>query len=184
MNALLRLWDKILNLHRSDDDTSAATVAEFFVPKLKRGFFLRMGIVAICAFIICKWFLIPCFIDGESMMPTFPSRGFTFCWTGKYWFSQPQRGDVVIVKYVNKVFFLKRVVALPGDTVQFRYGVLFLNGSPQKEPYVRYISAWNTKPVKIAPGHCYVVGDNRSQYVENHRFGQIRTNRIVGAPLF
>ena len=184
MNFILKIWEKVWNLHRSDDDTSAATVAEFFLPKLKRGFFLRMGIVAVTAFIVCKWLLIPCFINGESMMPTFPSRGFTFCWTGKYWFSKPRRGDVVIVKYVDKVFFLKRIVGLPGDTVEFRRGVLFLNGKPLKEPYVRYVSYWNTRPVKVEAGHCFVVGDNRSQYVENHRFGQIRMSRIAGAPLF
>ena len=143
-----------------------------------------MGIVALSAFVICKWLLIPCFIDGESMMPTFPSRGFTFCWTGKYLFSDPAKGDVVIVKYVDRVFFLKRIVGLPGDTVEFRRGILFVNGKPQKEPYVRYISNWTTRPVTVAPGHCFVVGDNRSQYVENHRFGQIRIGRIVGVPLF
>lgn len=184
MKALFKFWNTLWHLHRSDDDTTAASVSEFFIPKLKKGFFLRMAVVAVLAFIICKWLLIPCVIDGESMMPTFPARGFTFCWTGRYWFSEPRRGDVVIVKYLDGVFFLKRIVALSGDTVQFRRGVLYLNGTPQKEPYVRYISDWNTKPVKIPPGHCYVVGDNRSQYIERHRFGQIRNGRIAGAPLF
>ena len=184
MISLTAIWQKIVHLHRSDDDTSAATVAEFFFPKLKKGFFLRMAVVAVLSAAVFKWLLIPCFIDGESMMPTFPSRGFTFCWRGKYLFSQPRRGDVVIVKYVEKVFFLKRIVALPGDIVQFRRGVLFLNGVPCKEPYVRYVSDWETKPLRVSPGHCYVVGDNRSQYIGNHRFGQIRLSRIVGAPLF
>ena len=184
MDRIFDIWRKVWNLHRSDDDTSAASISEFFIPKLKRGFFLRMGIVALTAFIIFKWLLIPCVIDGESMMPTYPERGFTFCWTGKYWFSAPRRGDVVIVKYVDRVFFLKRVVGLPGDVIQFRDGVLYLNNAPLREPYVRYVSDWNSKPVKISPGHCYVVGDNRSQYIENHRFGQIRAGRIMGAPLF
>lgn len=184
MFSLSALWNRIVHLHRSDDDTAAATFAEFFFPRMKKGFFLRMAVVAVVAAVVCKWVLIPCFIDGESMMPTFPSRGFTFCWTGKYLFRDPARGDVVIVKYVDKVFFLKRIVALPGDVVQFRQGVLYVNGVPQKEPYVRYVSNWNTRPVKISPGHCFVVGDNRSQYIGRHRFGQIRISRIVGAPLF
>ena len=63
---LLDIWERLWHLHRSDDDTAAATVSEFFVPKLKRGFFLRMGIVALSAFVICKWLLIPCVIDGEN----------------------------------------------------------------------------------------------------------------------
>ena len=184
MNILLKIWNRILRLHRSDDDTAAGSVMEFFIPKFKKGFFLRMGVVAVIAVAVFKWLLIPCVINGESMMPTFPSRGFTFCWTGKYWFRDYRRGDVVIVKYMDKVFFLKRIVALSGDTVQFRRGVLFLNGVPQKEPYVRYYSDWDTSPVTVPAGYCYVVGDNRSQYIEQHRFGQIRLRRIAGAPLF
>ena len=175
---------RLCHLHRSDDGTAAASVAEFFVPKFNRWVLLRMISVAVCAFVVFGWLLIPCVIDGESMMPTFPAHGFTFCWTGRYWFSSPRRGDVVVVKYVDKVFFLKRIIGLPGDVVQFRRGRLFLNGRRLREPYVRYVSDWNTKPVRVSPGHCFVVGDNRSQYIERHRFGQIRMSRILGAPLF
>ncbi|MBQ9500625.1 MAG: signal peptidase I [Lentisphaeria bacterium] len=175
---------RIFHLHRSDDDTMAASVAEFFVPKFNRWVLLRMLVVAAGALVVFGWLLIPCVIDGESMMPTFPSSGFTFCWRGRYWFSSPRRGDIVVVKYVDKVFFLKRIVGLPGDVVQFRRGRLYVNDVRQKEPYVRYVSDWNTKPVIVSPGHCFVVGDNRSQYIERHRFGQIRMSRIVGAPLF
>ena len=156
---------------------------EFIFPRPSRGFFIRMGIVAVSAALLFGVFLMPCVIDGESMMPTFPSRGFTFCWTGRYWFSKPRRGDVVIVKYVDKVFFLKRIIGLPGDTVEFRRGVLFLNGKPQREPYVRYISNWTTRPVTVAPGHCFVVGDNRSQPQEEHIFGEVSLKRIAGGLL-
>ena len=114
-----QLWLKICGAHRSDDQTEAAGVNEFFLPKLTRGFFLRAGIVALAAIIVFGFILRPCFIDGGSMLPNWPEKGFTFCFRWRYLFSKPQRGDVVIVHYSKKVYFLKRVVALPGDTVAF-----------------------------------------------------------------
>lgn len=179
-----QLWLKICGAHRSDDQTEAAGVNEFFLPKLTRGFFLRAGIVALAAIVIFGFVLRPCFIDGGSMLPNWPEKGFTFCFRWRYLFTKPQRGDVVIVHYSTKVYFLKRVVALPGDTVAFFRGRLFVNGRPVKEPYVKYISTWNLPPRKVEENHYYVVGDNRSQHISEHQFGQVRAFRIIGAPLF
>lgn len=101
-------WHKIAAAHRSADETGAGTVLEFFVPRLKRAFFIRMSVVALLAAVVFGFVLIPCVINGESMVPTFPAHGFTFCWRGKYLFGKPRRGDVVIIRYADKVYFLKR----------------------------------------------------------------------------
>ena len=90
----------------------------------------------------------------------------------------------MILRYADRVFFLKRVVGLPGDTVEFRNGDLYRNGRRVHEPYLRYASDWNLPPRKVAPGHYYVVGDNRSQPIEQHRFGQVLATKIVGSPIF
>lgn len=75
---------------------------------------------------------------------------------------------------------LKRVIALPGETVEFREGDLYINGSRIDEPYVAYHSDWNIGSRRIAPGHVYVIGDNRSTSPDRHKFGEIDINRIVG----
>ena len=178
------IWRKIAGAHRSDDQTEGAGVAEFFVPKFTAGFFIRAGAVALLAILIFGFVLRPCIINGASMLPNWPEHGFTFCWTPRYLFSPPRRGDVVIVRYSSKVFYLKRVVGLPGDTVAFWRGNLYVNGKRVKEPYVKYISNWNLRPRQVEPGHYYVVGDNRSQPIHIHKFGQVRASRIIGAPLF
>ncbi len=177
-------WLKIAGFHRSDDKTSAGTVADFILPKMRRGFFIRMGVVALLSVLLFGFVLMPCIIDGESMMPTYPRHGFTFCWKGRYLFQKPQIGDIVIIRYASRVYFLKRVVGLPGDTIEFRNGDLYRNGKPVHEPYLRYASTWNLPPRKVAPGHYYVVGDNRSQWIEEHRFGQVLSNKIVGSPVW
>ena len=101
---LLNGWRTICGAHRSDDSTERGSFIEFFLPRLTRGFFIRMGIVALAAAVIFGFILIPCYINGESMMPTFPSQGFTLNWRGKYLFSKPKRGDVVIIRYADKVY--------------------------------------------------------------------------------
>lgn len=75
---------------------------------------------------------------------------------------------------------LKRIVALPGETVEFRKGVLYVNGSMVEEPYVRHHCDWELSPRKVASGHVYVIGDNRGSPMVNHRFGEIDIKRIVG----
>ena len=182
--SLTAWWSRLCRAHRSQDETVSGGVREFFFPRLTRSFFLRAAGVALTAVVVFHWLLIPCVIDGASMVPTYPEHGFTFCWKGRYWFSSPQRGDVVIVRYAGRVFYLKRVVALAGDTVEFRNGRLLVNGEVQREPYVRYICDWYLPKRTVEPGHCYVVGDNRSQPMREHRFGSVATQRIVGAPLF
>lgn len=177
-------WKNVLLAHRSNDSTGAAEVKEFFFPRPGKAFFIRLTVVAISAAAVFKYILLPCVIDGESMMPTYPRKGFTFCWKQRFLFSDPKYGDVVVIKYSDGVYFLKRIVGLPGDEIFFRDGVLYRNGKAVKEEYVRYISYWNTRPAIVKPGHVYAVGDNRSQPSHIHRFGQVRRSRITGSPLF
>ncbi len=181
---LAALWHSIAAAHRSEDETGAGAVSDFFLPKINRRSLARAGIVAVLAVIVFGFILIPCSIDGESMAPTFPGRGFTFCWRGKYLFSKPKLGDVVILRYTDRVYYLKRIVGLPGDTIEFREGKLYRNGTEAREPYVRYMSNWELPPRVVSPGHYYVVGDNRGHPLEMQLFGEVRADRIAGAPLF
>ena len=137
----------------------------------------------------CTNFVSQAIYAGGCVMNYTPTFGWYYisptdrapAWTGVEFFYNFMTSNEEIGPYATEV---REGDLLPGDVIQFRDGVLYLNNAPLREPYVRYVSDWNTKPVKISPGHCYVVGDNRSQYIENHRFGQIRAGRIMGAPLF
>ena len=119
------------------------------------------------------------------MEPTYPDGGFRFCWRQRYLFAGPGHGDVVAIRFAGtRLVLLKRVVALAGETVEFRHGLLYVNNQPVDEPYVHLHSAWNLPPRTVAPGRVYVVGDNRAMPMEQHRFGQVDSNRILGAVLW
>jgi len=166
-------WEKLWQIIRN-----------FFMPKLNRWFFLRLGITIVLAVIVFKFLLVPCVISGASMEPTVNSSGFTFCWRGSFWFREPRRGDIVIIKYDNNIYFLKRIVGLPGESVSFRNGKLFINGKEFDESYVKNPCNWNMVPAKVGANEFYVVGDNRSMHIAQHQKGSVRKQRIIGSPLF
>jgi signal peptidase I len=166
------------------DKIAPASFSEFFIPKFNTCFLVRITIIILVCYLIFGFVLIPCFIKGGSMEPTYKKIGFNFCWRGRYLFRKPEYGDIIILKYTKKVLLLKRVVGLPGDTIEFRDGTLYRNGKPQKESYIRYISNWTLPPRKVKQGYIYVVGDNRSMPINRHKFGQISKTRIYGAPLW
>lgn len=160
-------------------------IRQFFLPPLTKGFFFRILLIAVAAYLFFSYVCLPLQIKGNSMEPTYASRGINFCWRLRYLFSQPRRHDVVVVRFAgSKLMLLKRVVGLEGEQIEFRKGKLLVNGESLEEPYVRYPCNWNLPPRKVDKGCVYVVGDNRSMPIENHYFGQTSMERILGGPLW
>jgi len=115
------------------------------------------------------------------MEPTYDDGSFALCWRLQYLFSLPKRGDVVTVRFSGKnVLLLKRIVGLAGDTVSFQTGQLFINQKPVSEPYVINNSKWQLAERIVKPDHVYVVGDNRGTSMQRHKFGQVKSKRIIG----
>ncbi|MFA7230753.1 MAG: signal peptidase I [Victivallaceae bacterium] len=168
----------------NQDKIAPRSLTDFVFPQLNRYFFMRLAITIAVCYLVFGFILIPCFIKGGSMEPTYKSIGFDFCWRGKYLFSPPKRGDVIIVKYTDKVLLLKRIVAFEGETVEFRNGYLYINGLQYDEPYLYYPCLWELPPRKVKKNHVYAIGDNRSMSINQHVFGQFDKKRIYGAPIW
>jgi signal peptidase I len=157
----------------------------FFLPKMTPKFLIRVAVVAVMAYVIFGNICIPMRLNGSSMEPIYHDGGINFCWKPAYWFQNPKRGDVVMVRLAgNKVMYLKRIVALEEETIEFKDGKLLVNGKEINEPYVRFPCDWNLPPRKVETGSVYVVGDNRDMNIENHVFGQVSLKRIAGTPLW
>ena len=158
----------------------------FLFPEINLKFLIRTALVAAIAFVCFTWVLIPFRIYGHSMAPTYRDGDFNFCNRLYYLFSSPSRYDVVAIRYAGtRVMLLKRILALEGETVEFRQGKLYVNGKSVPEPYITAASHdWNLEPRTVESGHVYVVGDNRQVPMMAHDFGQTSINRIVGVPLW
>ena len=156
-----------------------------FKPQIGKWYWLRVAVIAAAALLFFGFFCKPMYLNGGSMEPNYHNGTLNFCWTPAYWFRKPQRGDVVVFRYAGeKILLLKRIVGLPGDIIEFRDGYLYVNGERQEEPYVKLNRVpWNLKPRKVSAGHFYVVGDNRSMPMRQHKFGEIRQSRVEGTLL-
>ncbi len=146
---------------------------------------MRIAIVAAVSFLVFHYLTPPFCIDGESMAPTYRSGGLTLGWQPAYTFAEPRRGDIVIIRMAgDRVTLLKRIVALPGEEIEFRNGKVFIDGRKLEEPYVKKKGDWNLESRTVEEGHYYVIGDNRSGRMEEHVFGQVERSRIIATPLW
>ncbi|MGE3275791.1 MAG: signal peptidase I [Vicinamibacterales bacterium] len=131
------------------------------------------------------WVLLPVRGVGVSMRPTIRPGELVFVSRLTYLWRAPRAGDVVAVRLAGRsVVYVKRLVALPGQTVAFERGVLVVDGAPQAEPYVRERADWQMAPARLGPDQYFVVGDNRGMPRANHDMGAVRRERLVGTVVF
>jgi signal peptidase I len=103
-----------------------------------------------------------------------------------YPFNPPERGDIVVFNPPNRSDkpYIKRVIGLPGETVSFKDGFVYINGHKVEEPY---LDGDETKcnrsvcPEVVVPeGSVYVMGDNRENSADSRSFGPVSINSIIG----
>jgi len=146
---------------------------------------LRIAILVVVAGATFKFVLQPVRVDGGSMLPTYRENGVNVVNRLAYYFHEPRRGDVVAVRLLagEHRMYMKRIIGLPGETVAFHQGRLYINGKPQDEPYVKLPCDWEHEPVQVGPDQYYVVGDNRTMPWDNHTKGRAARDRIIGKVL-
>ncbi len=147
--------------------------------------FVRVAVLVALSVIVFRWVLIPVRTYGDSMLPTYQSGTFHLVNRVPYILRAPSRGDVVAVRLAGwGVVYVKRIVGIPGERIAFREGMLTVNDRPLDEPYVRQRAKWNMREVTLGPGDFFVVGDNRGMRIQEHEFGLVKRERIVGPLLF
>lgn len=155
----------------------------------KGGGLLEFLIILLVAFAlvfgVVRPFIVEAFyIPSESMVPTLRVGDRVFVNKFIYRFSEPERGDVVVFKSVEggQEDLIKRVVAVPGDEVAVRDGVLFVNGERWEEPYVnaKFRDDSSYGPTTVPEGAVFVMGDNRPNSRDSRFFGPLPIQNIEG----
>ncbi len=145
---------------------------------------IRVVVWAVVILVIGKFVLVPIRIIGPSMLPTYQESGVNVVNCLAYLFHEPKRGDVVAIKLAGRsVMYLKRIIALPGETIAFHQGHAFINGQMLEEPYLKLPCDWEHEALSVGPNEYYVVGDNRSMDFSLHEQGRAERGRIAGKPL-
>jgi signal peptidase I len=146
---------------------------------------VRVAIWVAAAFFIFRVVLLPVRVDGVSMMPTYKNGGVNFINRWAYARHHPLRGDVVSIRFAGPhVMLLKRIIALPGERVAIHKGIVYIDGEPLDEPYVKLFNpTWEEAEVTLKPDEYFIIGDNRSMRSDEHTHGRVEAYRIVGKVL-
>jgi signal peptidase I len=143
---------------------------------------VRIMVLVVLCLVVRAFILLPVHVEGISMLPTYRDGSIHLVNRLAYLFHAPQRGDVVAIRLLagEHVMYLKRIVGLPGETVSFHKGQLYINGEPMDEPYVKLRGNWESQVWQLGPGQYFVVGDNRDNWFAGHEKGRQTRDFIVG----
>ncbi len=132
-------------------------------------------------------------VEGLSMFATLDDNDYLIANKIDYRLHNPQRGDIVILRPPtdNSKDFIKRVIALPGERLLIRGGIVYINGRKLDEPYLP--EAWiidtnwpsnGSNGQVMGPNEYFVMGDNRNRSQDSRIFGPITRDRIDGKAWF
>ncbi|MFP5317549.1 MAG: signal peptidase I [Acidimicrobiia bacterium] len=138
------------------------------------------------AFVV-KTFLVQAFyIPSGSMMPTLEEQDRVLVNKLSYDLHDVERGDLIVFEGPDQApgqvkDLIKRVIALPGETVEAREGFIYIDGKLLEEPYLGAgITTGPLEPHTIPAGHYWVMGDNRGNSRDSRFFGPIEEGSIIG----
>ena len=145
---------------------------------------LRLTAIIVFTIFVCKFVFMPFRTHGISMEPTYLDRQFCFANRLSYLFSQPERGDIVVIRSNEKPtrYLLKRIIALPNETLEIKHGKVYIDGEYYAEPYLNLKNQqpWDLDKHQLDADHYYVIGDNRSMPVYAHVHLPVHRRNIIG----
>ena len=119
-------------------------------------------------------------IEGQSMEPNLHDGEYVLIDKLSYALHLPERGDVIVFIRPNERDFIKRIIGVPGDTVEIRAGQVMVNGKVLDEPYLNQPTRTDMPARLVEEGRYFVLGDNRNNSSDSRSFGSIATQDIVG----
>ncbi len=124
-------------------------------------------------------------VDGLSMEPRVHAGEIVLINTLSYRFGPVRRGDVVAFRHdaPTAETYIKRIVGLPGERVELREGVVFVDGRVLAEPYVQFRDKRSTPVLAVPPHAYYVLGDNRADSDDSRNWGVLHDTDVVGKAL-
>lgn len=141
-----------------------------------------ISIALIVAFLIRSFLFQPYRVQMGSMLPTLHENDLIIVNKLNYRFNEPDRGDIVVFHPPNgsNVFYVKRVIGLPGETIEIKNGEILINGIPLNEDYLNITTPGIYGPVTLNDDEYFVMGDHRNNSLDSREFGPISKKSIVG----
>jgi signal peptidase I len=157
--------------------------------------------------VLVKTFLVqPFWIPSESMLPTIEVNDRVMVNKLAYRLGEPERGDIVVfrdprapeleeslpeavirsvleavgVRTRGRDDLIKRVIGLPGETVEIRGNQVLIDGEPLDEPYLHEVDMPDEGPFQVGEDQVFLMGDNRNSSFDSRRFGPVPLDQVIG----
>ena len=158
---------------------------------------MKTIIIAILLASSVRYFLFaPFVVEGQSMMPTLHDQDRMIVNKIKYSFVKPERFDIIVFHTKDKKDYIKRIIGLPGDRIEYKNDTLYINGKAYKEPYLDEYKKQNKSGLPLTEsftlkdtpigrstvpeGYLFVMGDNRRNSKDSRHIGAIPMDDVVG----
>ena len=122
-------------------------------------------------------------VSGSSMTPTLEHNDNLIVDKISYRFQDPERFDVVVFDYQDGRYFIKRVIALPGETIEIKDNKIYINGEILDEDF-GYGITYNIDAITLGSDEYFLLGDNRIISLDSRSFGPISKKEILGTTDF
>ncbi len=136
--------------------------------------------------VISSFFLQSREVPTASMVPTIAEHDRFLLNKTAYWYNKPKRFDIIVLKPPpaagSDLAFVKRVIALPGETLRISRGVVYIDGRPLEEPFITADRApdYEFGPFIVPDDQLFVLGDNRNNSFDSHSWGPVPLKNVEG----
>ena len=140
-------------------------------------------VLALAIFFLLRFTIDTVIVVGISMEPSFHSGQRILVSKVAYRLHEPERGDVIVFRPADnngQGEFIKRIIALPNDTVEIKDGAVYVNGKKLNEPYIKSPPSYRIAEQKIPPNNYFVLGDNRNRSNDSHNGWVVPRQNIIG----
>ena len=148
---------------------------------------VKVVLISLAIILPIRLFLVqPFYVDGASMEPNFYNIEYLIIDEISYRFNEPQRGEVVVLKNPKdtRVYFIKRIVGLPGETVEIKDGKVSIDGKILNEAYIEHLSSQSHEALTLAENDYFVMGDNRANSYDSRTIGPVNRDYVIGRVWF
>lgn len=148
------------------------------------------------AAIIRVFLFTPIVVDGVSMMPTLADGDRMIVNKIGYTIGEPNRFDIVVFHAEETKDYIKRIIGLPGEEIEYRDDILYINGKAIEEPYLdkfkeekiedgplteNFVLEEKIQSNVVPEGHVFVLGDNRRKSKDSRQIGAVPIDEIIGS---
>ncbi|MFC0271274.1 signal peptidase I [Metabacillus herbersteinensis] len=153
-----------------------------------------LAIAVLLAAVIRYFLFAPIVVDGLSMMPTLQNHDRMIVNKFSYKIGNPDRFDIVVFHATEDKDYIKRVIGLPGDSVEYKDDTLYINGKAYEKPYLEeykqelidgqltddFTLEGITDQAIVPDGHLFVMGDNRRYSKDSRHIGTVPISEVMG----